>query len=263
MRSWVGDVDLVAAPAGVVAEVGREGAGGGGVGGVGGEGDVGGVDLGKRAEGEGAGGVGQGVVVEVIAARGFAVVVEAGEEGEGLGEAVGVVGGLAGDGAELALADEALAEVGEETEIVGAEEAGEVELLGRGEGPGVGGGEQGGVGLVVLTRIDGVAGVDDVRVAGVGSEERDETGDIRDAVVGDSEEGEAMRTEGVEALRVELVLLAVLEAMEEAVAVAELKGEHGVGRGREAGDEVEVALVAGQGEEGIKSAADGRIRRLD
>lgn len=98
-------------------------------------------------------------------------------------------------------------------------------MLGSTKLPGIVAGDDGVVGLFLLPRIDGVAHVDDARIAGIEGIHGDETRHIRDSVVGEAEEREVMLVQIVDAFAVELVLLAMLESGEKAVAVGEFEGK--------------------------------------
>jgi hypothetical protein len=145
-------------------------------------------------------------VVEIEAAGGFAEIVQACEHIQVLIEFVRVSGVAAGYGAEFALTDEPVAEIGEERQVVSSEEAGELELgVGR-QGPNVIQCDFGSVGLVALARIDGVVKIRDV--------DGDQAWNSGRSVISDGEQAEfvsRVQSEGM--YDIELVLLAVFQAV--------------------------------------------------
>ena len=137
--------------------------------------------------------------------------------------------------------DEAVAEVGAESEGVIAEEGGEVELGFLVELPSVREGDEKIVGAIELTIVDGVVGD--------GELDGDQAGDEGETVVGEAVESEFVAREFELAITVELVLLAVFEAIEETVAEGGFGGEPGVGGGilrAPASGEIDIAVVTSE-----------------
>src|SRR5271157_1794606 len=120
------------------------------------DGDVSGHDLDERPVGVGIGGIEEIVVIEVVAPRGFALVIGPGKESEGLRDVVKVSSAHPAHSAPFTLTDQAEAEVGEKREIVGAEEAGELQLLVSATLPHIVCGNERRVRLVLLPWVDGV-----------------------------------------------------------------------------------------------------------
>ncbi len=75
------------------------------------------------------------------------------------------------------------------------------------------------MGLIFLSRIDGVAHVRNILVAGVRSEKGNESGYITAAVVANAQQGQAMGAAVKGPFPVELVLLAMLQAIEKSVPI--------------------------------------------
>ena len=116
--------------------------------------------------------------------------------------------------------------------------------------PGVVGGGEEIVGAVELAIVD--------RVIEVGELDGDEAGDEGETVIGEAEESELVTAEFELAIAVEFVLLAMLEAIEEAVAVRGFGGEPSIGGEifrAPAGDEIDIAIIAGELEEGVDTLA--------
>src|ERR1035438_8439035 len=96
-----------------------------------------------------------------------------------------VIGVCTGDGSELALPNQSVAEIGIERQIVGPEEARKLQVARRREMPDGVQGDLGGVGLVALTRVDGVVKV--------GNAKRNQARDLRFAIVTKEERSEPVR----------------------------------------------------------------------
>ena len=153
-------------------------------------------------------------MIQIVAAGRFAEIIEARHQREMPVELPDVIGISAGDGAEFALPDQSVAEIGIERQIVGAEEARKLQFARRREMPDVVQRDLAGVGLIALARVDGVVKV--------GNVDRHQARNLRLAVVADEQQRELMRAQIPALQRVDFVLLAMFQRIEETVAVGRL-----------------------------------------
>src|ERR1035438_3357279 len=124
-------------------------------------------------------------MVQIVAAGGLAEIVETGQQREMAVELAYVSGVAAGDGAELRLPDQTVAEIGKERQIIGAEEARKLQVARRSEMPDVIERDLARVGLVALARVDGVVEV--------GNFDRHQTRNLGLTIVCEEERGEVVR----------------------------------------------------------------------
>ena len=104
------------------------------------------------------------------------------------------------------------------------------------------------VGVVELPVVDGVAGN--------GHADRNQPGNVREAVVAGAEQGQLMTAQIELAKSVQLVLLAMFQAIEESVAERDLAGNPRVGlriAGTPAADQVRIAIVSRELEKAIEA----------
>ena len=155
-RSVFSKLDLVAAPAQVVPQPREEIAADGDErrGEV--EGEVVGCHPLERAVNRR---VGRKVAIQIVAAGGFTEIIEARHHGKVPVHGADIVGIAAGLGAKLALADEPIAKIGKERQVVGAEEARKLQVARRRQMPDVVKDNLAGVSLVSLSWVDGVVQV--------------------------------------------------------------------------------------------------------
>src|ERR1035438_1088803 len=115
--------------------------------------------------------------------------------------------------------------------------------------------DQRGVGLVLLAGIDGVASVGICVVGGVGRTDGNKPRNKGKAVIADAEERDPMPAGLDDAQRVDLVLLAMLQPLEKSIPVRGFECHPESRACAEASGEIDVAIVACKGEEGIDRVA--------
>ena len=189
-------------------------------------------------------------MVQVVPARGIALVVRTDQNGEILVHRMRVVGAAAGHGAKFALPDEAVAEIGKERQVVSAKEGREMEFARFRQTPYIVERGFGGVGLVALARID--------VVTEVGHVDGHQSRHHGSAVVSDAEQCELVAADVEHAFAIELILLAMFQPVEESVAVRGLHGEPRLGGGiggAPTGSEVDIAVIASDGGKGLQPRA--------
>ena len=109
--------------------------------------------------------------------------------------------------------------------------------------------------LILLPRIDRVAEIDDIRIARIRSEKRNQPGNIRLAVISHADDSEPVRSCLNAALTVELVLLPMLQTTEKTIPARSLQCDPRVWSRAESGYHVDVSVVSGEHEERIEMGA--------
>ena len=188
------EIDLVASPAEVVAEITSQTALGREVGCERSYRHVVSIDWGEGPVMIGLAWVQEAVVVEIIASGCFARIVQPAQQRQGFSNLIDVVDGAAGNRAELALPDQSLSEVRIQRQIVGAKEARKLQLLASAaELPDVVQREQRSMRLVLLPRVDGVAEIGDTGIEGIPSKDRNQARNVGLAVISDAHDSDWSR----------------------------------------------------------------------
>src|SRR5271170_1542149 len=107
--------------------------------------------------------------------------------------------------------------------------------------------------LILLTRVN--------RIVRYSDTDWRQARHIRKAIVADAEEREFMIAELEDARAVDLELLAMFQAVQKSVAVRGLRQNPGMAVGTESRDQVQVPVVTGQCDEGVKLGAQAVSRR--
>src|ERR1700733_4600951 len=182
------EVDLVAPPAEVVAEITRQTTLCGEIGGQRSYGHVVSIHRGERTIGIGLARIEEAIVVEIIAPGRIARIVQPAQQRERFGNLMDVVGGAAGNRAEFALAYQSLSEVRIQRQNVGAKEARKLQLLAATELPHVVQREERGMRLVLLPGVDGVRELGDIGIEGIPAKDRNQSRNVGLAVISDAHE---------------------------------------------------------------------------
>src|SRR5271163_4630854 len=118
--------------------------------------------------------------------------------------------------------------------------------------------------LIFLPRVNRVPVIPKIGVVGIQGENRDKPRHIGNTVIANAKQSEPMLAEVKSSFPIQLVLLSMFQAVEKSVAVGRFEGHPRFGSGAYRSDQINVAIIAGKGDEWIQSRTKPvRCRQID